>query len=91
MGKNQYVTKHPLGGWQVKGEGNSKATVHTETQKEAISKAREIAINQKSDLVICGENGKIREKTPMEKTHFLRAARRDKQDDVWYTLYCTFV
>ena len=29
MGKNQHVTPHPAGGWQVKGEGNSKATVRT--------------------------------------------------------------
>ena len=28
MGKNQHVTPHPDGGWQVKGEGNVRATVH---------------------------------------------------------------
>ena len=27
MGKNQHVTPHPDGGWQVKGAGNSKATI----------------------------------------------------------------
>ena len=31
MGKNQHVTPHPDGGWQVKGAGNSKATIRTET------------------------------------------------------------
>ena len=36
MGKNQHVTPHPDGGWQVKGEGNVRATVRTNTQKEAI-------------------------------------------------------
>ena len=36
MGKNQHVTKHPDGGWQVKGAGNEKATKVTETQKQAI-------------------------------------------------------
>ena len=37
MGKNQHVTPHPDGGWQVKGAGNSRATVRTETQKEALT------------------------------------------------------
>lgn len=62
MGKNQHVTRHPSGGWQVKGAGNSKATTRTTTQKQAIQIARDIAIHQKSELVIHGENGKIRAK-----------------------------
>ena len=35
MGKNQHVTPHPQGGWQVKGAGNQRATVRTSTQAEA--------------------------------------------------------
>ena len=62
MGKNQHVTPHSGGGWQVKGEGNSKATVITDTQKEAIDIGREIARNQGSELVIHGTDGRIREK-----------------------------
>lgn len=62
MGKNQHVTPHPKGGWQVKGAGNSKATVRTSTLKEAADIARQIAINQKSERLIHGVNGKIRQK-----------------------------
>ena len=62
MGKNQHVTPHPAGGWQVKGEGNSKATVRTSTQKEAIDRARDISRNQGSELVIHRLNGMIRDK-----------------------------
>lgn len=62
MGKDQHVTKHPDGGWQVKGEGNARATAKTDTQKEAISIAREISRNQESELVIHGEDGRIRQK-----------------------------
>ena len=62
MGKNQHVTPHPAGGWQVKGEGNSKATVRTSTQKEAIDRARAISRNQGSELVIHSLNGMIRDK-----------------------------
>lgn len=61
MGKNQHVAPHQ-DGWAVKGAGNSKATVVTETQKQAIEKAREIAINQQSEMFIHGKNGQIRER-----------------------------
>ena len=62
MGKNKHVTPHPAGGWQVKGEGNSKATVRTSTQKESIDRARAISRNQGSELVIHRLNGMIRDK-----------------------------
>ena len=62
MGKNQHVTPHPAGGWQVNGEGNSKATVRTSTQREAIDRARTISRNQGSELVIHRPNGMIRDK-----------------------------
>lgn len=62
MGKSQHVTPHPAGGWQVKGEGNSKATVRTSIQKEAIDRARAISRNQGSELVIHRPNGMIRDK-----------------------------
>lgn len=62
MGKNQHVTPHPAGGWQVKGEGNSKATVRTSTQREAIERARAISRNQGSELVVHRPNGMIRDK-----------------------------
>ncbi len=62
MGKNQHVTKHPTGGWQVKGAGNEKATKVTGTQKQSIAVAKEIAKHQKSEVVIHGTDGRIRDK-----------------------------
>lgn len=62
MGKNQHVTRHPLGGWQVKSAGSTRATVRTTTQKEASNIARSIAINQKSERIIHGRDGRIRSK-----------------------------
>ena len=62
MKKNQHVTKRPDGNWQVLGAGNSRATKVLPTQKDAIVAAKQIAIKQKSEVVIHGENGKIREK-----------------------------
>ena len=60
-GKNQHIVKHTEG-WAVKGEGNSKATKVTGTQKDAIDAGRNISKNQKSELFIHGRNGRIRER-----------------------------
>ena len=62
MGKNQHVTPHPAGGWQVKGAGNERATVRTDTQAQATTIAKSIAQNQQSELFIHGVNGQIRER-----------------------------
>ncbi len=61
MVKNQHVVKYG-NGWVIKGADNSKATKVTNTQKEAIKIANEIARNQKSETVIHGRNGKFRDK-----------------------------
>ena len=56
--KNQHVI--PLGtGWAVKGEKSEKFTVITTTKREAVSVARRIAQNNKSELIIHGKDGKI--------------------------------
>jgi len=70
MGKNQHVVPHPDGGWQVKGAGNSRATVRTTTQSEARSIARGIAINQGSEMIVHRPNGQIREKNSYGKDTF---------------------
>jgi hypothetical protein len=60
--KNQHVVPTQNGQWGVRGEGNEKITKITNTQAEAISIAREIAKNQKSEVVIHRPNGQIRDK-----------------------------
>lgn len=62
MAKNQHVTPHQSGGWQVKGAGNSKATVVTRTQSEAIQIGKAIAKAQGSELLIHNKQGQIRER-----------------------------
>ncbi|RHA11736.1 DUF2188 domain-containing protein [Megasphaera sp. AM44-1BH] len=58
---NQHVV--PRGTkWAVKGEGNSRATILTNTKQEAIDKAREISKNQRTELVIHNRDGKISQK-----------------------------
>lgn len=61
MGKNQHVVPHD-GQWAVRGESNQRVTVITRTQQEAIEIAREIARNQRSELLIHRPNGQIRDR-----------------------------
>ena len=62
MGKNQHVVPNPNVGWCFIGAGNSKTTKNITTKKEAIEVAKEIAKNQKSELIIHGKDGKIQDK-----------------------------
>ncbi|WP_093922960.1 DUF2188 domain-containing protein [Sulfitobacter brevis] len=59
--KNQHVVPHKSG-WAVRGAGNGRASSVHGTQSEAISAARETAIRQGSEMLIHGENGRIRER-----------------------------
>lgn len=57
--RNQHVVPHS-NGWAVKGAGAGKATSVHPTQSAAISAGRNIAQNQRTELLIHGENGQIR-------------------------------
>jgi hypothetical protein len=61
MQKNQHVV--PVNGeWGVRGEGNARLTSIHNTQTDAIEAAKEIAINQRSEVVIHRRDGRIRDK-----------------------------
>ncbi len=61
MGKNQHVV--PNGNnWGVRGAGNDRLTSKHNTQADAQAAARQIAINQKSEVVIHRPDGRIRDK-----------------------------
>lgn len=67
--KNQHVV--PKGdNLAVRGAGSEKVTKIVSTQKEAIKIARDIAINQGSEMFIHGENGQIRERNTYGKDNF---------------------
>ncbi len=56
--KRQYVI--PVGnGWAVKSEGNEKFTIITDTKREAVSVAKDIAKRYGSELVVYDKNGEI--------------------------------
>lgn len=58
-GKNQHVVPHG-NDWAVRGANNSRVTAVYDTQREAISAGKQIAINQGSELFTHGGNGRIR-------------------------------
>ncbi len=61
MSKNQHVVKRE-DGWAVRGEGNTRDTSHHSTQNDAIDRARGIARNEGSELVVHRPDGRIRDK-----------------------------
>ena len=62
MAETHHVVPDPERGWNVKKGGSSRASVHTETKKEAVDLGREISRNQGTEFLIHGKNGVIQEK-----------------------------
>ncbi|MEO6503277.1 MAG: DUF2188 domain-containing protein [Jatrophihabitantaceae bacterium] len=57
----RHVVPGKNGGWDVKAPDASRASAHTETQKEAIDRAKEIVHNAGGgEVPIHGRDGKIR-------------------------------
>ena len=57
--KKYHVMVHPEFGWQVKAEGNSKATVRCKTKEEAEAKAKELSKPHGTKHVPHKKDGKI--------------------------------
>ena len=59
---NQHVVRRGGSEWAVRGEGNGRDTSRHTTQGAAIDAARDIAKNQRSEVVIHGRDGLIRDR-----------------------------
>lgn len=64
---HQHVVPHDEG-WAVKGEGNEKYTAVFKYQDEAIERARQIAINYGSDVIIHRKDGTIRDRNSYSRS-----------------------
>jgi len=60
MGKSKHVVPNKDGGWSVKTNGTTIS--HQRTQKDAIAVANSVAKSDRSEVVIHGRYGKIRDK-----------------------------
>lgn len=63
---NQHVVPHEEG-WAVKGEGNERYTGVYNYQREALDRAKEIAKNYGSTVIIHGEDGRVRDSISYRK------------------------
>lgn len=63
MPRNErHVVPNQEGGWDVKAPGGQRSSAHTETQGQAIDRAREIVGNSGGgEIVIHGRDGRIRD------------------------------
>lgn len=61
MGKNVHIVPHSEG-WAVRIEGNDRATSVHRTQEQAIDAGRERARRDETEILIHGENGRIRDR-----------------------------
>lgn len=59
--RNQHVVPH-ADGWAIRGAGASRATETFDRKSDAVERAREIAQNQHTELVIHGRDGQIQSK-----------------------------
>lgn len=62
MGRNQHVVVHD-NGWAVTAEGAGAPTVIFKTQGEAWEKAKSIARKERSEALLHGKDGHLRERT----------------------------
>lgn len=58
---NQHVVPHDEG-WAVRGEGNERVTATYRYQDDAIDRAKEIARNYRSSVIIHRKDGTIRDR-----------------------------
>lgn len=65
MSKNKHVVKGKSGGWDVKSGGV--AVANRSTQKGAIQVANTLAKIERTEVVIHGRDGKIRDKNSFGK------------------------
>jgi hypothetical protein len=61
MGKNQHVVVHD-NGWAVTPEGAATPSAIFKTQSEAWEKAKSIARRERSEALLHGRDGRIRER-----------------------------
>lgn len=60
---NRHIVQNPNGGWDVKGANAGRSSAHTDTQAQAIDRARTIVGNAGGgEVLIHGRDGQIRAK-----------------------------
>ncbi len=62
MTKSHHVVPSGKGGWSIKKSGDEKASRHFDNKQDAVRYARQVSINQKTELYIHKKDGTIASK-----------------------------
>lgn len=57
--KEHHVVPNSSGGWDVKRDRAKRASIHTETKRDAVDRGRAISQNQGTEFVIHNRDGRI--------------------------------
>jgi len=57
--KTHHVVHNPEGGWNVKKGGAARASKHFDRKQDAVDAGRETSINQGTEFLIHGKDGRI--------------------------------
>ena len=57
--QTHHVVSNPNGGWDVKRGGATRASGHYATKALAVEAGRQISINQRTEFVVHGKNGRF--------------------------------
>lgn len=60
--KNVWVSPKEWGGWRVHKEWAKRDSIHSQTKEDAVKKAKEIAKNSESELLVQKKDGRIWER-----------------------------
>ena len=70
MANQIHVVPNVRGGWDIKKDGGEKAFLHTTKKPEAEARARQLALQQKLELVIHKKDGSIAQKDSHGKDQY---------------------
>jgi hypothetical protein len=56
---SHHVVPAPNGGWDIKKSGAQRISAHAPTKNQAIEIGRQISINQSTEFIIHGKDGRI--------------------------------
>ena len=68
--KTHHVVHNPNGGWDVKRGGAQRSSGHFDTKGEAIDAGRQISVNQGTEFLIHGLDGRIQSSDSHGNDHF---------------------
>ncbi len=57
--KEHHVVPNKQGGWDLKKGGGSRSIKHFDNKSEAVDYGRDVSINQRSEFIIHGKDGRI--------------------------------